>query len=209
MSATLRRVVLAALAFGPTALLAPTLGSQESALRDPSSLGIVPGARVRLIAGYGDELQTGTLVAVHGDSVVFDRENTGVSQTMSFAHLVRLDVRRGLRARPFTGLGIGILAGLVGGAALGAATYRPGPNSCFSRLGCVGVIGFGHGGAISGALVGIPTGALVGLVIGTRVRSERWDTVPLNRLLKHARANIAVVPSAVGLRPAVEISARF
>ena len=77
-----------------------------------ASLGILPGARARVIVSdYGEDLQTGTITAVRGDSFVFRRDKAGDSLTVGYTHVARLDVGRGRHARTLTGLALGLLGG--------------------------------------------------------------------------------------------------
>ena len=179
--------------------------SQTARTLTPESLGIVPGARARLIVSdYGEDLQTGTVTAVRGDSLVFRRDKAGDSLTVGFVHVGRLDVSRGRHARPLSGLGLGFLAGAAAGAVAGAGAYHrqpcTGTNDVFGcGVGDLGVGGTAAGGAVLGGL----GGALVGLIAGSVIHTERWRTVSLNGLLDHPQAAIAVVPSRSGPRLAV------
>jgi hypothetical protein len=174
-----------------------------------ASLGIVPGARARLVvADYGEDLQTGTITAVRGDSFVFRRDKGGDSLTVGYTHVARLDVGRGRHARTLTGLAVGLLGGAAAGAALGAATYHA-PSPCTNNIFC-GLVLYTQGEASEGgAVLGAAVGALVGTVIGAVIHTERWHTVPINGLLDHPRADIAVIPSQSGPRLALRLAARF
>ena len=95
-----------------------------------ASLWIFPGARARLVVSdYGEDLQTGTITAVRGDSFVFRRDKSGDSLTVGYTHVARLDVSRGRHARTLTGLVVGLVGGAAAVAALGAATYHTSPCS--------------------------------------------------------------------------------
>ena len=162
-----------------------------------ASLGILPGARARLVVSdYGEDPQTGTITAVRGDSFVFRRDKAGDSLTVGYTHVARLEVGRGRHARTLTGLAVGLVVGAFG--------------SAFSQT----PSGFGRdtkaGGTVAaGAGVGAVPGAVVGLIIGSLIRTERWRTVSINRLLDHPQASIAVVPSQSGPRVALRVAARF
>jgi hypothetical protein len=167
-----------------------------------ASLGILPGARARLVVSdYGEDPQTGTITAVRGDSFVFRRDKAGDSLTVGYTHVARLEVGRGRHARTLTGLAVGLVVGAGVGAAFGSA-FSQTPS------------GFGRdtkaGGTVAaGAGVGAVPGAVVGLIIGSLIRTERWRTVSINRLLDHPQASIAVVPSQSGPRVALRVAARF
>jgi hypothetical protein len=198
---TLRPLVArVALLAGMSAAVTSAAQPQTGRTLTPESLGIVPGARARLIVSdYGEAPQTGTVTAVRGDSIVFRRDQAGDSLTIGFAHVGRLDVSRGRRTRPLTGLGLGFLAGAGAGALAGAATYH---KSSF--------IDFGVGVNVAvGAVLGAAGGAVVGLIAGSVIHTERWHTVSLNGLLDHPQAGIALIPSRSGPRLALRVAARF
>jgi hypothetical protein len=177
-----------------------------------ASLGIVPGARARLIvADYGEDPQTGTITAVRGDSFVFRRDKSGDSLTVGYTHVARLDVGRGRHARTLTGFVVGLVGGGAAGAALGAATYHAPSCSSSSNPFCgLGLVLYTQGRAAEGgAVLGAAGGALLGTVIGAVIHTERWHTVPINGLLDHPRADIAVIPSQSGPRLALRLAARF
>jgi hypothetical protein len=204
---TLRRLAArAALVAVMGAAVTSSARSQTGRTLTPESLGIVPGARARLIVSdYGEDLQTGTVTAVRGDSIVFRRDKAGDSLTIGFAHVGRLDVGRGRHARPITGLGLGFLAGAAAGAIAGAATYQK--PACTNDSFC---LDFGVGANVAGgAVLGGAGGALVGLIAGAFIHTERWRTVSLNGLLDHPQAGIALIPSRSGPRLALRVAARF
>jgi hypothetical protein len=185
---------------------AQTGGTPPSA----ASLGILPGARARLIVSdYGEDLQTGTITAVRGDSFVFRRDKAGDSLTVGYTHVARLDLGRGRHARTLTGLAVGLLGGAAVGAALAAATYGTPSCSSSSNPFC-GLVLVTRGQATEGgAALGAAGGALLGTIIGAVVHTERWHTVSVNGLIDHTRAEIAVIPSQAGPRLALRIAARF
>jgi hypothetical protein len=197
-----RVVLLAGMSASVTSSARPQTGRTLTA----ESLGIVPGARARLIVSdYGEDLQTGTVTAVRGDTIVFRRDQAGDSLAIGFVHVGRLDIGRGRHARPFTGLGLGFLVGAAAGAIAGAATYQK--PACTNDSFC---LDFGVGANVAGgAVLGGAGGALVGLIAGAFIHAERWRTVSLNGLLDHPQAGIALIPSRSGPRLALRVAARF
>lgn len=176
---------------------------QGSGRINPATVGVVPGARVRLIvADYGDKPQVGTISAVRGDSIVFHREATGDSAILGLGHIGQLELSRGRHSRPLAGLGIGLLGGAALGAGVGAATNG-------SSSGPYNVGGGAGVGALSGALAGAAGGALIGLVGGALSHPERWDMVQLDRLLEHTHVGATVLPSRLGPPTALHVAARF
>ncbi len=201
------------------AVTSPALTQTGGNPATAESLWILPGARARLIiSDYGEDLQTGTITAVRGDSFVFRRDKAGDSLTVGYTHVARLDVGRGRHARTLTGLAVGAAAGATAVAAVGALTWRL-PN-CNSQSVIDGVVisgnpfcrafaGSAGGNAAAGAVVGAVGGALVGTIIGAVIHTERWHTVSINGLLDHPRADIAVIPSQSGPRLALRVATRF
>jgi hypothetical protein len=186
---------------------AQTGGTSASA----ASLGILPGARARLVVtDYGKDLQTGTITAVRGDSFVFRRDEAGDSLTVGYNHVARLDVGRGRHARTLAGLAVGLLGGAAAGAALAAATYHGSAPCANSSNPFCGLVPYTQGQAAEGgAVLGAAGGALLGTIIGAVIHTERWHTVSVNGLLDHSRADIAVIPSQSGPRLALRVAARF
>lgn len=204
MSAVNARCAVALL---PLALLlsacVPLRGNRVS----PASL-LIPGQRVRLtVPESRDYTQTGTLVALSGDSVTMLRVGRAVGrsgpaedtvrQTLALGAVFRLEVSRGRpRREPYLPA--------VGGAALGGALgvlvvwaaqcggdetmwCEPDTKSPAFRW---TVFGAAAAGSIVGGLMGC-------------FRAERWAEVP-KELLYHVRIGLAPLPSGrLGLSAAL------
>jgi hypothetical protein len=156
-------------------LLSITLacGARETlAQTRPSTVPVPPGSRVRV--------KTPTLVAPlvanfleqRGDTLVFIEDGRGRGVwTFGIGQIERLEMTAGESGRnkqPIAkgaaiGAGVGFLAGV-----LFASVADPSDESKKYSPGLTGVVG---------ALVGAPIGAY----FGSRVKSERWVEVPINR----------------------------
>jgi hypothetical protein len=183
--------------------------SQTRGTLTPESLGIVSGARARLmIPEYGEARQVGTVIAVRGDSIVFRRDAAGDTLIVGFTHVAKLDLSRGRHPRPISGLAIGFVSGAAAGAIVFAASTPKAIPCNGQTLFCGRFFGAGAYAAF-GAVTGGLGGALLGTVIGAVVHTERWRTVSINRLLHDPQAGIALIPSQSGPRLALRLAARF
>jgi hypothetical protein len=130
-----------------------------------------PGSRVRIARPCADAAAAsvvcapllGTLVSWSGDTILV-RDGDGQEHTFRADQSVRVSVGRE-RRRTVLGLGIGAAAGLVAGFALAEGCKNdPGaddPELC--NLGYLAVI----------------PGAGLGALIGSRIRSTSWVSVPM------------------------------
>jgi len=131
---------------------------------------IEPGTGVRITApDCGARAFEARFQAVHGDTLVV----VGfTSLRCPLTAVTGLDVYQGRRSNTLRGAGIGFLAG----AAVGFVTWHVAVGGCYEGAAtndCALVLGAGIGGL---------TGALVGTVIGALVKTDRWRTMPLDRL---------------------------
>ena len=95
-------------------------------------------------------------------------ESNGDTLTVPQDSMTTLEVGMGRRSQAGVGAGIGGLTGAVIGATVSLATcdgFFP-PHVC----------------ALVGGLVFGAGGALVGAIVGANKKTERWVSVPLNRL---------------------------
>jgi hypothetical protein len=132
-----------------------------------------PGSRVRIVSSeLGEHSQTLTVVSATHDALVV-RQGSDPTRSVQASGITRLEVASGTHTNKARGALIGFAGGLVGGAILGAAKYKP----CRDSFACIGTPDFGRGGsaAFGAELVGI-VGALVGTVIGT-VHTDTWTRV--------------------------------
>jgi len=133
---------------------------------------IPPGTRVRVTAG-GDRV-TGSVMASSGDSLTWMPDRNAQPVSLAWARVDALEVSDGRHGHVWEGLAAGVVGGAALGAGVGALFADPG---FFSR----GDI------TAAGALVGASAGALLGVLIGSAVRTERWQP----RAMVHARVALA------------------
>ncbi len=116
----------------------------------------------------------GTVVAANADTLFFKVDNQPEPLIMSvpFASLNRLEVSRGKKSKIGSGAGVGFLIGAIAGAAIGYIADEEG-NDLRPEHAALVVAG-------PGAILGI----LIGAGIGSSMRGDSWEEVPLNRALK-------------------------
>jgi hypothetical protein len=126
-----------------------------------------PGSRVRVTSEKGK--QTGTLVALDGDTLRYTRLKASSVTALPRASVVRLE--RSVGKRPATGRGA-LIGGLIGGGfglflGIAASTddtgwFEVGPGEVAAAAAFTGAIGAG-----------------LGALIGAASRQDRWEAVPL------------------------------
>lgn len=174
--------------------------SQAATQPTARALGVLPGDRVRLVASdYGEGLQTGTILAAHGDSVIFSRSGEVDSLALPMSHIARLDVSRGRHSHGMTGLAVGSAGGAVLGAVMGSASYDQHSIQIVSQ----------GASTVGGAVLGGLAGALIGAITGSLVHTERWETTLQSPLPAQAHVGLAALPSRLGPRVALRVAARF
>ncbi len=134
----------------------------------------------------------GTFLAWKADSLVVQSNGDTLSVPVNL--VTRLDVSRG---RKSFGAGRGgIIGGLVGaasGAIIGAASYEEPeePQPCVPRdfLDCLlrgprgdRISRTAADAAVQWAVVGAVVGYAIGRLLGSAIKTERWEEVPLDRL---------------------------
>ena len=157
--------------------LAAAQGSPPSAT-EPD---VAPGTRVRVTVP-GQARRVGTVVALTGDTLVA-RWERGEPRGVPLSQLSRLEVSRGLHERPWRGAGIGLALGATVGVVIGAATYE----GCEGRANCMELGGPGTNAVAAGLVIGTG-GAVVGGLLGAVRRTEKWQTVGLERVRVGAAA---------------------
>jgi hypothetical protein len=124
----------------------------------------------------GAEHRVGTFVAWKSDTLVFQSNGDTLSVPVNL--VTRLDVCWGRKTNTGKGAGIGFLLGGLVGAVIAYASYE----ECEGGWSCIGP-DFGPGGAaLMGGLVGGAGGVLFGAIIGTAIKTDRWQEVPLDRV---------------------------
>ena len=161
----------------------PTPASEFS---DPLHLA---GSRVRLSApALGDRKQSGTVVEVRDDTLLFMADKRSVRTFVPTASLTSLEVSRGSRSHTLAGAGLGFLTGAVAGGVIGGTSGST-TNNEESGL----AVAFG-------ALVGGGAGLVIGAIIGSR-HTERWDALRLP-------IRIGVYPNTDSIRLSARVALR-
>jgi hypothetical protein len=146
------------------AAVASSAVAQEAPLR--------PGQRVRVRSAVAHTpVVTGAVEAIRPDTLVVRPEDgAGVATAIPVSSIAQLQVSQGRHSKWVTGMAIGAGVGAVAGAIIGAATGREDWLTSTGEY------------AVMGAVLFTPIGALTGAVIGLQVKTERWESVPLDHL---------------------------
>lgn len=112
---------------------------------------------------------SGQLEALDADTLRIRVGSNKSVFAIATASIARLSVANGTRGHFWTGAGMGLLAGVLIGAAIGSTQNLEG-SFLFSNT----------DPKLLGAVVGAPAGFLLGGVIGTLIRSDRWQAVAIN-----------------------------
>ena len=145
-------------------LLASTL-VLPAALKAQDSTVPAPQARVRVTTDAGRFV--GRWLGRTADSLSIAGAR---NEPMGFAaaSVRNLEISAGRKRRTGSGAVIGLATGLVGGLVTAAVLCNDGCGDLHGFV-LVVVAGLGAGG-----------GLLIGAIIGSQIRSERWEPVPLN-----------------------------
>lgn len=160
------RSALAVLVF---ALILPIPGGAQSGA-------LAAGARVRVTSPNDGLKRHVAIVTEIRDDTIVVAGSTG-SRAIGLSNLTALEVSSGRRSRFFHDTGIGLGAGIVAGAVIGAVSYEEcdaeGFMSCFlhpenrSEAAAWGAVVLGAVGTVSGAIV------------GAFHRTDRWERASL------------------------------
>ncbi len=138
---------------------------------------VEPHDRVRVTLKRDHSAFVGTIQTIEGSALVIQHKTSGL-RTVALRDIAKLEVSRGERTGALKGAAAGFVTlGLAGTFAWGAlcdADFGI-STSTSSRESCTG----------EAALVGLGTGAvgaLLGAVIGSFIRTDRWDEAPLDNL---------------------------
>jgi hypothetical protein len=145
-----------------------------------------PGSRIRLSLPRDSSgavvRRVGRLLAVRQDSLFLEEAGRKDSTLVLWPQVSRIEVSRSRRGHTLRGMGIGLLVGAAGGAAVGLAAGDDPP----------GLISFSAGdkAALGGVAFGV-LGSLIGAIAGS-VPSDSWVDVPVRRV------NVALFPARFG-----------
>jgi hypothetical protein len=138
---------------------------------------VEPRDRVRVTLKRDHSAVVGIIQTIESNALVIQPKTSGL-RTVALRDIARLEISRGERTGALKGAAAGfVIFGLAGALAWGAvceADFGVSPGTS-SREPCPG----------EAALVGVGTGAvgaLLGAVIGSFIRTDRWDEAPLNNL---------------------------
>ena len=138
------------------------------------------GQYVRLNAG--GKWQYGRLDYAGEDTLILrggNFEGDGDDRVaMPVSTIQRMQTRTGLKSQTVVGFSIGGIIGVVGGAVAGAALCDPSATIAGGSPNCADapipeVVGGFIGGIVMGGL---------GALIGSAIKTDRWEEVPLDRL---------------------------
>ena len=148
------------------------------------------GERLRIHTG--EEQATYRLVGTEADTLVVLRSGRTTPERIGMTSIARLERSTGRRSA-MSGFGrgaaIGGLSGLVIGGGIGLAASGGDDADSF-------IISDGEATALLAA-VGLAGGSLLGGLIGSSVRRERWESVPLVQ-----RVSVAPMRGGLGVRVA-------
>lgn len=138
--------------------------------------GVAVGTRVRVTAPTSDlERHVTTIMDVRGDSIVVGVR--GSSRIIGLADVTALDASTGRRRQVLRNAGLGLGIGVIAGAVIGAATHEEceyrGLGSCIMAPESAT-----ESAALGGILFGI-AGLATGAVVGVLHRADRWAPVDL------------------------------
>jgi len=175
------------------------LGAGPLSAQRMASAFVRAGDRVRVttyqMASSG-ERQVGVLQRVLRDSVTVDWAS-GVRETLPLHRVSRLEVSDGRGSF----IGLGMVAGFLGGAVVGGVAGAASSDAGDSYRGLAVAAS-----SVVGALVGTVSGGLVGAV----GRRERWTRVRLEQPLRRVTMTPHVLPIGGGTsRVGVHVIARF
>lgn len=142
-------------------LLCPAAHAQGAA--------VVPGTRVRVQprctatdAARPCRALVGRLVGPAEDSLVIEDAH-GVTRRLDLSTVSRVEQSVGYRRHTLLGLGIGSLVGFGTGALLYSGCTTGGEDDGFCGLYYLGAV---------------PAGAVLGMLVGSMIRTDRWEVVP-------------------------------
>lgn len=155
----------------PAVCLAAAMATPAQGLAQ-SGTSLRHGDRLRIIFAVPDT--PSRLEAVYlrtGQDSLFVREPTGTSRGLSWSSIKDIERFAGRRGHGGAGARIGAVAGLAAGILSGATAKRESQFVTISAAGAVLIAAL-----VTGA------GAGLGAVIGSTVRSDRWETISVDSL---------------------------
>ena len=137
------------------------------------ALSLQSGARARILAPTaGSKYELITVASASPDSLRYSLDPSLAIKSLAWQQISKMDASIGSHTNVGRGAGIGVLVGLIGGAALGAKQTYGGTRD-YNELRALSIVANG--------LLGGAIGGIVGAVIGSRQRTEDWVPVTLPR----------------------------
>jgi hypothetical protein len=132
------------------------------------------GSRIRITESEaaGFRRHSGTLVRAGADTIVLKLDRGGEAVAYPLAGVSRFEVSQGQKGHALAGAGLGLLAGAGLGALIGA-------TNCGSA--CSGSDDLGGLAVLIWSGIGAGVGLVAGGVIGSTLKSDRWEEVPSSR----------------------------
>jgi hypothetical protein len=119
------------------------------------------------VAGVAHE---GIVLALKPDTLLLDVRVATAPLALPLASVKSLKVKRGRKSRARLGAGIGGLIGMGAGAQMGEAFCGSSEDEE-----CIGA-------RLSGGLIGIVALGAIGAAVGSSIKVDRWEEVPLDQL---------------------------
>jgi hypothetical protein len=137
------------------------------------ALSLQAGVRARILGPTADSKYIlVTVASASADSLHYSLDPSLATKSLAWQQISKMDASIGRRTNVGRGAGIGVLVGLVGGAALGATTS----GCCDKEARQLRVLSTVFEGLLGGAV-----GGLGGAAIGFAQRTENWVPVTLPR----------------------------
>lgn len=131
------------------------------------ALSLQSGARARILGPTTNSRYTLIKIgSTSADTLRYSLDRGVDMKSISWEKINKMDASAGRHSNVLRGLGIGLLAGTVGGALLGASS-EPGQDMTKGLDAAIGGVFFGFVGAVSGAVAGLAW------------RSENWMPVAI------------------------------
>jgi hypothetical protein len=152
-------------------IVLPAITKGQSARID--ALSLQAGARARILAPTaGSKYELITVASASPDSLRYSLDQSLATRSLAWQQISKMDASMGRHTNVGRGAGIGVLVGLIGGAALGAKQSYGGTRD-YNELRALSIVTVG--------LLGGALGGFGGAVIGHAQRTEDWVPVTLPR----------------------------
>jgi hypothetical protein len=160
-----------ALATAFALIVLPANAKGQSARID--ALSLQAGVRARILGPTaGSKYELITVASARPDSLRYSQDPSLATKSLAWQQISKMDASMGSHRHVGRGAGIGLLVGLIGGAALGAQQSIGGGREN-NQLRALAIV---VGGLTMGAL-----GGFGGAVLGFTQRTEDWTPVTLPR----------------------------